>query len=225
MSTGYIRDTISQEDWIYGALRPVTSVIPLRFNLESLIGPAADQGSTFECVCYSIAGLKRYHEWKQSGAWLTFDPHDLYSLCKQVDGHPAAQGTAPRVAMDILHEQGMIGSDGNRYKISAFARQKSVPEICAALFNDGPVVLGIQIDVQAFSSLSDAELDPQALRHAAGHCMLAVGYDNVLEAFRIRNSWGTAWGDNGHFWLKYEYLTATDPNFDAWSTIDATEAA
>lgn len=51
----------------------------------------------------------------------------------------------------------------------------------------------------------------------AGHCVVAVGYDDdkaitssdgsvTIGAFRILNSWGVEWGDNGYGWLPYAYL-------------------
>jgi hypothetical protein len=36
-----------------------------------------------------------------------------------------------------------------------------------------------------------------------GHAMLAIGYDDERQAFRIVNSWGAAWGDGGFAWLAY----------------------
>ena len=40
-----------------------------------------------------------------------------------------------------------------------------------------------------------------------GHMMLIIGYDddeaNGNGAFRILNSWGEKWGDNGKLWIKY----------------------
>lgn len=40
-----------------------------------------------------------------------------------------------------------------------------------------------------------------------GHAMTIVGYDDVRQAFRIRNSWGPDWGDNGYAWLSYKELS------------------
>jgi C1A family cysteine protease len=39
-----------------------------------------------------------------------------------------------------------------------------------------------------------------------GHMMLIIGYDDGKAnggAFRILNSWGKEWGDNGKLWIKY----------------------
>lgn len=224
MQSGYIRDEHDPQDWLYGALRPPRTDLPARVNHESLLGPALDQGTTFECVAYAVAGLKRFHEWKNSRKWLDFDPHSLYAECKRTDGYPNVNGTMPRAAMDVLRTVGMIGSDGTPYRIASYARQNTVEGIKQAVADEGPVVLGIRIDIAALSSLSNAELSTDQLAHVAGHCMLVVGYDDALEAFRVRNSWGENWADNGHLWLPYDYLRKVDPDFDAWSTIDEVTA-
>ena len=51
-----------------------------------------------------------------------------------------------------------------------------------------------------------------------GHAVVAIGYDDAMTvtnaasgttatgAFKIRNSWGTHWGDAGYGWLPYDYV-------------------
>ncbi len=39
-------------------------------------------------------------------------------------------------------------------------------------------------------------------------------------AFRIRNSWSAAWGDNGYGWLPYEYVLQGIAE-DFWSLLEA----
>lgn len=41
-----------------------------------------------------------------------------------------------------------------------------------------------------------------------GHELAIVGYDDGRQAFRIQNSWGTDWGDNGFGWVAYDALKA-----------------
>lgn len=49
-------------------------------------------------------------------------------------------------------------------------------------------------------------------RHYGGHAVVAVGYDDNLRigdstgALKIRNSWGTRWGQAGYGWLPYDYV-------------------
>jgi PKD repeat protein len=42
-----------------------------------------------------------------------------------------------------------------------------------------------------------------------GHAMCVVGYDDSKQAFKVRNSWGQYWGENGHIWIAYQ--TFMDP--------------
>ncbi len=53
-----------------------------------------------------------------------------------------------------------------------------------------------------------------------GHAVLAVGYDNTMNSFIVMNSWGKDWGDNGYFYLPYEYLTNTNLSDDFWAIFD-----
>jgi C1A family cysteine protease len=56
-----------------------------------------------------------------------------------------------------------------------------------------------------------------------GHAVLAVGYDDAKQCFIVRNSWGTKWGDKGHCYMPYAYLTDSDLAADFW-TITLVEA-
>jgi C1A family cysteine protease len=54
---------------------------------------------------------------------------------------------------------------------------------------------------------------PGQYDHAqGGHAVVAVGYDDNRRigsekgAFKIRNSWGTGWGEGGYGWLPYAYV-------------------
>ena len=42
-----------------------------------------------------------------------------------------------------------------------------------------------------------------------GHAVLCIGYDDNKQAFIVRNSWGKSWGDNGNFYMPYEFMIGT----------------
>lgn len=50
-----------------------------------------------------------------------------------------------------------------------------------------------------------------------GHAVCAVGYNDDPGHFEIRNSWGLDWGDQGHFYLPYEYFFDLHLCRDFWS--------
>ena len=39
---------------------------------------------------------------------------------------------------------------------------------------------------------------------SSGHAMVLIGYDDNKRAYKIQNSWGTDWGDNGYGWIGYD---------------------
>lgn len=55
-----------------------------------------------------------------------------------------------------------------------------------------------------------------ASNHFGYHCMLIVGYDDELNAFKVINSWGTGWGDDGYCWISYNFfIDSLNPDFKA----------
>lgn len=50
-----------------------------------------------------------------------------------------------------------------------------------------------------------------------GHAVLLVGYDNMTKLFKVRNSWGSDWGDGGYFWMPYDYVCDPDLADDFWT--------
>ncbi len=55
-----------------------------------------------------------------------------------------------------------------------------------------------------------------------GHAVLCVGYDddmrnnNCVGFLKIRNSWGDTWGDDGYFWMPYDYVDKLKLVSDLW---------
>lgn len=50
-----------------------------------------------------------------------------------------------------------------------------------------------------------------------GHAVCAVGYDDSKSVFIVRNSWGPDWGDSGHFYMPYDYITDPRLCYDFWT--------
>jgi len=50
-----------------------------------------------------------------------------------------------------------------------------------------------------------------------GHAVMAVGYDDKRQAYLCQNSWSTAWGEQGFFWMPYAYLGDAQLTRDLWT--------
>ncbi len=54
-------------------------------------------------------------------------------------------------------------------------------------------------------------------RLIGGHAVMAVGYDDERKMLTARNSWGPNWGDQGYFYLPYDYIFAKGLARDFWT--------
>ena len=77
--------------------------------------------------------------------------------------------------------------------------------------NNGPVVMAMEWfdDIK----VSDGILTTEKKRSAGGHCMVIYGWNEI--GWKVQNSWGKRWGDNGCCIIPYnipirEFWTVTD---------------
>lgn len=92
--------------------------------------------------------------------------------------------------------------------VTGKSREAQIANIVQALNTGLPVVVGLGWPHEA--TLRAAPLLSQQIPQY-GHAVTLVGYRNDKgkpddTRFQFKNSWGPAWGINGHGWVTYEYL-------------------
>lgn len=106
-----------------------------------------------------------------------------------------------------------VGNPDN--KIVSFSRivsetEKPRVEHIKAYLNDTvPLVFGAKLGDRFINWSGGGVINSDTYNYSgihADHAMVLVGYDDSKNAFRIRNSWGTAWGDEGSIWVDYNYF-------------------
>lgn len=75
--------------------------------------------------------------------------------------------------------------------------------LCPSFSNivGGFVTMPTEEEIKALSSCGQGEVS----KHSS-HAMVIVGFDDNLQHFLVRNSWGTSWGDRGYCYMPYSYL-------------------
>lgn len=101
----------------------------------------------------------------------------------------------------------------SKYKIKNY-RQLSPKERTAIkenLANNRPVIIGAKLgdNFMKWGPSSGILKAPESYDYNgqhAYHAMAIVGYDDSKNAYRILNSWGTGWGENGLIWVDYDFF-------------------
>lgn len=98
----------------------------------------------------------------------------------------------------------------NFRKICSETEGKTVNNFKYYLNQGRPIAIGAKLGDNFMSWNSSAVIKSDTYKNPgmqhAYHAMVLTGYDDSKHAFRVRNSWGKSWGDNGSIWVDYDFF-------------------
>ena len=199
--------------------------LPSEVDLSQYLPPARDQGPQGSCVGWAIAyGLKTYQESVELRRRPTrpehaFSPAYVYNAIARGGCGQGSQiwdalafvedrGVAPWTAFPYDSRSCTRTPDrqtiemARDYRISSSRRVDThQTAIKSQLANGFPVVIGMYVGTE-FTNHGTGVFHGDS-QTEGGHAMLVVGYDDGLRAYKVFNSWGQAWGENGYGWISY----------------------
>lgn len=110
----------------------------------------------------------------------------------------ACTGTVPATNY-YATDWGVVDPSGDVTKIA------SVASIKDALCKYGPIAASL-LSTQNFQDYTNGVFYETASNYAnpsSNHAVLIVGWDDDKNAWLIKNSWGTDWGEDGYGWIDY----------------------
>lgn len=239
---GCVKDALDPRDYLMRAYLPVIKM-PMKVDYSSKMSPVRDQGNEGTCVGFaSVCGMKEYQEKIDYDKLVILSPRYVYDECKKIDGMPHSEGTAIRIAMKVLKNEGVClesfwpyhphqkdkakkGAILNAKKFCelSYARILNLDELKLSLATKGPCVIGIE----AFQGIMKTKtgIVPMPQKGEAsigGHAICPVGYDDGKKWIKFKNSWSSKWGDKGYGYLSYAYIKKY--MMDAWSTVDINDS-
>lgn len=194
-------------------------------DLRHRFGAVRDQGARATCLALSLSDA---HAAVRSINWESLSGEYLFYSAKQRDPTPVEHGTTVAACCDALRLDGQPAERDWPYMqvidplswrpppgITTLCRRDSASGIAAfdavlqAVDADTPLVLCLRLSEAFFMPDAAAVVDatePGSVVYR--HAVVAVGSGRCdgNRLLLVRNSWGVAWGREGHAWLTETYV-------------------
>jgi C1A family cysteine protease len=240
----WIRDSSNEGD-VYHEFKlnsDIDSIVEV--DLRPNCPPVYNQGKLGSCTANAIAGAYQFDEMKENEKdQITPSRLFIYYNERVIDGTVGQDsGAQIKTSVESITKYGTCSEQLWPYDISKFADKP--PEECytqaenhkcvsakrvkqtlndmkQCLIDGYPFVLGFIVypnfeswETALTGKVSMPNLDDTPL---GGHAVMVVGFNDKDKVFIVRNSWGEEWGDNGYFYMPYDYFTNPDLASDLWT--------
>ena len=208
--------------------------LPPAADLSALFPPPKDQGDQSSCVGWSVGYAMRGYYANRAGGRsgdrepILLSPSFVYNqIADPEEGCDGGSDIAD--ALTLLRDVGTVPLSRFPYRDSDCKRRPapevkreagvwriqswktvdlSTPNAIKEMIARGdPVVIGMYVN-DAFTELVGPAVFRDTGHDGGGHAMVVVGYDDNKRAFRLINSWGREWGENGFGWISYDSFKA-----------------
>jgi len=184
---------------------------------KGAVTPIKNQGQCGSCWSFSTTGVLEGFHFIKSGKLISFSEQQIVDC--DTGTNQGCDGGWPYLAVTYAAKNGLeteseypyTAADGDcKYDKSKttsvaggykFVTAGNTVSLKTALVNQ-PVSVLVEADQDAFQFYSSGVLKT-GCGASLDHAVLAVGYTKVgvLEAFIVKNSWGTDWGEQGYIYI------------------------
>lgn len=236
------KDSKDQRDYIHVFTIPSTQNSIKHVDLRNKCPPVYDQGQLGSCTANAIAGAYEFDQIKEQEEE-PFVPSRLfiyYNERKMEGTVDKDSGAEIRDGIKSINKIGVCPEKDWPYNIEKFTEQPSdecyviaenhksveykkliqdLEQLKQCLIQGYPFVFGFVV-YESCESSSTAKtgyipMPKPGEKILGGHAIMAVGFNDEIQHFIIRNSWGQ-WGDKGYGYMPYNYLINSDLSSDFW---------
>jgi hypothetical protein len=207
----------------------VCAVTAASCNYQPLMTPVRNQGRCASCWVFATMGAWEGTYALRYGVQIDASEQQMLNCTGRNNtcaggfwGDALALMTAspigPEAAQPYRGKSGKCQSNpASPYKVAAWgfisvaATPPPVAALKQALVEHGPVIAGISA-TSAFEAYTGGVFNETGTA-PIDHAVVIVGWDDQRQAWRVRNSRGTAWGEAGYAWVAFG-----SNNLGAWAT-------
>lgn len=184
---------------------------------KGAVTPVKNQGQCGSCWSFSTTGAIEGRSFISSGKLISLSEQDLVDCSKQNSG--CNGGLMDYAFAFVESNSGLCSETEYPYKaqqhwrcmengctkydpISNYADVRSSTSALEAACNDGPVAIAIEADQEAFQQYESGVMTGSC-GASLDHGVLLVGYgtEGSDDYWKVKNSWGSDWGDSGYIKL------------------------
>lgn len=198
-----------------------SSDFPKRFSLK--MRDIKNQGAVGSCVAHALSSIIEYYNYKQLHNRDRMSVGYIYG--NRTTSDHKDDGMVIRDALDAVRQYGDVENNlfpynsevprvidlfesqkdelfdkGYPYRISQYCRVSDVNSIKSALMAGNPILIGMvwYTDMKVVDGILTTNYEGDN----GGHAMVIYGWDE--NGWKVHNSWGESWGDNGRATVPYD---------------------
>jgi len=242
---GWMPDLPDARDHMYAAPPPVVAKLPPKADLAAGFPAVYDQGALGSCTGNAISAAFEFDRLKQGIGTKTWTPSRLFIYYNERAMEGTIQsdsGAMIRDGIKSIAKQGVCSETTWPYVIDEFTDKPSktayteakrnqalsysrvartLSEMKGCLASGYPFVFGFTVydsfESKAVAKSGVVPMPAPSEKVLGGHAVVAVGYDDSTQRFKVRNSWGLDWGMKGYFTMPYAYLLDGNLADDFWT--------
>merc|ERR1719155_19111 len=182
----------------------------------SVVNPVKDQGQCGSCWAFSAVGTVESAYALAAGKLGSYAEQQLVD-CSTNGGSQGCNGGFNQYGIAYIGQTGVTSESSYPYKATdgtcrASSVSKELPagtvagyqsvgknnEALMSALNSAPVSITVDADNSWQSYRSGVLSKSCGLFGQIDHAVIAVGYDSSADTFKVRNSWGSSWGEAGY---------------------------
>lgn len=238
---GWMHDLPDFRDHQYAKVSHTKLPPTVRLDEDPSMPAPYDQLQLGSCTANAIAGAVEFDLRRQQLA--DFMPSRLFIYWNERNMEGSVNSDAGAYIRDGIKSVAKLGVCSEtdwQYDIGAFAQRPPdtayqqalqtratsyarVPRksLQRCLADGNPWTIGIAV-YSSFEQIGSDGMMPMPTpgeQMLGGHAPLGVGYATINGKlyYRVRNSWGTSWGDHGYLWMPAEYTQNSGLSSDFWA--------